>query len=132
MKDVLTAEEKKNYLQSFCLLKVSVQVMGQLVQSLKEEQERCIRVREVADGRKKIRKNTEKLLENLWALIDKKNSLCNQILSEIEQMKNETEKNLLLLKYVQGYTWEEVCEKMNYSLRQIYNLHRQALQHFGS
>ena len=108
MKDVLSAEEKKDYLQSFCLLKVSVQVVGQLIQSLKEEQKTCINARKLSESRFKVRKNTERLLENLSVLIEKKNFLCNKILGEIEQMENETEKNLLLLKYVQGYTWEEV------------------------
>ena len=46
-------------------------------------------------------------------------------------MSDETEKELLILKYIKGHTWEEVAELMNYSLRQIYNLHKQALSHFN-
>ncbi len=48
----------------------------------------------------------------------------------IEEMENKTEKTLLTLKYIERYTWEEVCEKMNYSLRQIYNLHNSVLKHY--
>jgi len=30
---------------------------------------------------------------------------------------------------IRGYTWEEISEHLNYSLRQIYNIHNHALEH---
>ena len=38
-----------------------------------------------------------------------------------------TLRTLMRFYYIDGLKWEEVCVKMNYSWRQIHNLHRKAL-----
>lgn len=40
---------------------------------------------------------------------------------------NGTLRTLLRFRYIDGLKWEEVCVRMNYSWRQIHNLHGQAL-----
>ena len=37
-------------------------------------------------------------------------------------------RGLLELRYLNGLTWEEVAERMNYTTRNIYNLHSAALR----
>lgn len=49
---------------------------------------------------------------------------------QIEAMENEKEKDLLTYRYLRGLEWEEVAEKMGYSLRKIHYLHGDALKHF--
>ncbi len=49
------------------------------------------------------------------------------ILSNINRLDQELEKNVLIQKYISGYTWEQICENLDYSLRQIYNIHNRAL-----
>lgn len=52
------------------------------------------------------------------------------ILTKIEQMEDETEKNLLTLKYIKGLKWEDVCVEMGYSWKQIHRYHASALSNF--
>jgi DNA-directed RNA polymerase specialized sigma24 family protein len=39
-----------------------------------------------------------------------------------------TLRSLMRFRYIDGLVWEEVCVKMNYSWRQIHNLHGRALR----
>ena len=56
--------------------------------------------------------------------------LYSDIIDKIEHMEDETERNLLRLKYVHNKTWEEVGEALGYSYRQVHNIHNRALQDF--
>ncbi|MBC5755252.1 hypothetical protein H8Z80_01480 [Blautia sp. BX19] len=38
---------------------------------------------------------------------------------------------MLRLKYIHGDTLEVIAEKLNYSLRQIHNIHRHAVEHIS-
>jgi DNA-directed RNA polymerase specialized sigma subunit len=122
---------KKNFLNAYSLLHSSVQICLQLMQMIETEHEICSETAKNLSLPLKIRHGTKNLLKTLTLLIDEKNSLCSNILSKINQMENETEKNILILKYIKKHTWEEICEIMNYSLRQTYNLHNRALKHFN-
>lgn len=57
----------------------------------------------------------------------KKWFLYAEIYEKIENMGNETEKRVLRLKYLYGYSWERVSDEMGYSIRQTHNIHRKAL-----
>jgi len=57
----------------------------------------------------------------------KKICLYLQCYDVIENLESETDKRLLKLRYLYGYTWDTVAEKMGYSIRQAYNLHNKAL-----
>ena len=68
------------------------------------------------------------LLKNaLYLLIEEKWYVCSDILKNINQLNKELEKNVLIQKYINGYTWEQISEFFNYSLRKIYNIHNRAL-----
>ena len=49
---------------------------------------------------------------------------------ESMQTDDEREKELLRLKYLRGYTWEEVAVIMNYDIRHIFRIHGNALLNF--
>ena len=34
------------------------------------------------------------------------------------------------LRYLRGYTWEQICVKMEYSWKQIHRIHGKALKNF--
>ena len=50
---------------------------------------------------------------------------------EISTVEDPTEQILLRLKYIHGDTLEAIAETLNYSLRQIHNIHRHALEHLS-
>lgn len=54
-----------------------------------------------------------------------------EILQCISTVEDPTEQILLLLKYIHGNTLEAIAETLNYSLRQIHNIHRHALEHLS-
>ena len=52
---------------------------------------------------------------------------CYQrIESQIRQMENEDEQEVLRLRYIKGLKWEEVALKMNYSCKQVHRIHSSA------
>lgn len=52
-----------------------------------------------------------------------------EILQCISAIEDPTEQTLLRLKYIHGNTLESIAETLNYSLRQIHNIHRHAPEH---
>lgn len=54
-----------------------------------------------------------------------------EILQCISTVEDPTEQTLLRLKYIHGDTLETIAESLNYSLRQIHNIHRHALEHLS-
>ena len=70
------------------------------------------------------------LFEKWQTLLDKKYAALSVITDEIEKLPNETEKTLLMLRYINGKTFEQVAVEMGYSWRHTLRLHGQALAHF--
>ena len=46
----------------------------------------------------------------------------------IKRVPDERLQNLLILRYVDGLTWEVVAAQMNYEVRQVHRLHGDALE----
>jgi len=53
-----------------------------------------------------------------------------QIFTDVENLEDETEKAVLTYRYLRGYTWEQICVKMEYSWKQIHRIHGKALKNF--
>ena len=51
------------------------------------------------------------------------------IASSIMDMEDDTEQELMRLKYLHDMTWEEIAVEMHYTVRWIYKLHGDALAH---
>lgn len=72
--------------------------------------------------------------EAVFARIGKNIARMEAALAEInaalDEMTNENERTVLILRYKRGMTFEKVAEEMNYSWRHILNIHGNALQHF--
>ena len=54
-------------------------------------------------------------------------NICAELYDKIETMEDEQEKRLLKYRYIRGYQWDVIAEKIGYSERQIYNIHKKAL-----
>lgn len=87
-------------------------------------------------GRKGYKNDLSGRMARLDALeADKKKELCHmmeiheRIERAINSLENEQERDVLFYRYIKGLSWYETAEKMNYSKRQIYRLHGQALEH---
>lgn len=54
--------------------------------------------------------------------------VCMDLYDKIEAMEDEQEKRLLKYRYIRGYRWEIIADKMGYGVRQIFNIHRKAIK----
>jgi len=54
--------------------------------------------------------------------------LKKEIHDVIEAVKNPNERLILRCRYIEFLTWEQVAERTNYSIRQVYRIHARALK----
>lgn len=47
----------------------------------------------------------------------------------IEQLEDSTERQIMRLKYLRGYSWKRVCREIGYEWTQTHTIHRRALEH---
>lgn len=61
------------------------------------------------------------------------NELCDfqiKLSGTIDKLENTNERVVLRLRYILNQTWEEIAEKMGYTLRQIHRIHGNAIKNF--
>lgn len=46
----------------------------------------------------------------------------------IDKLEDSIDRNILRLKYIDGYTWERICVMLNYSWNGIHKKHRKILE----
>ena len=121
-------EEKKNYLQVYKAFQKSISVLRNTINNLEEEKQEYEKLGQRVKSFSRINKKIDGLVGKLFGMIEEKVEVCKSILDGINNIESEVEKNTLLLKYINGYTWERISEIMNYSIRQIYYIHNRALE----
>jgi len=123
-------EQKKTYLQSYQALSFSIKTLEILLNHIKGEQKHAMSVFAGDSGGDQADVEITDIISCFRNQLEEKNQICMAIVKKVGCMNCEIEKNILLLKYISGYTWEEISEMTNYSLRQVYNIHNHALNHF--
>ena len=73
---------------------------------------------------------SRKVSTALKAQMEQQIRLRKEITQKIEEMPDETEKTVLRLRYIRWMKWEQIAERMGYSLRNIMKIHGKALVHF--
>lgn len=73
-------------------------------------------------------------IDNLICLVqaqrDQAVDVCTDITRRIGSMSNETERDILRLRYLQGVRFTEIAELLHYTERHTLRLHGEALEHF--
>ena len=82
--------------------------------------------KDLSDYMAKMDELEHKLIDARYGRI----KLYMQIFTDVEKMEDETEKAVLTYRYLRGYTWEQICVKMEYSWKQIHRIHGKALKNF--
>lgn len=72
----------------------------------------------------------DELLTELKDQMEQRIRIRREITQRIEAMQDETEKTVLRLRYIHWLRWEQIAERMGYSLRNITKIHGKALAHF--
>lgn len=60
----------------------------------------------------------------------KKVKICSELYDKIETLEDEQKKRLMKYRYIRGYRWEDIADKMGYSVRQVFNIHERVLHSF--
>ena len=72
----------------------------------------------------KAEKLRVKIADEEIEMIDLKTAVHNQI----EQLSDETNKDILFDRYVRGYKWTEIARKYDVGLRHVFTMHQKALK----
>ena len=72
----------------------------------------------------------DELLKELKDQMEQRIRIRREITQRIEAMQDETEKTVLRLRYIRWLRWEQIAERMGYSLPNITKIHGKALAHF--
>lgn len=57
--------------------------------------------------------------------------LCKEITDKIEQLEYDSEKDILLYRYIRRMSWEQIAVKMGYSWQWVHKIHAKALKNFN-
>ncbi len=52
------------------------------------------------------------------------------IYKRLDRMQDQTEREILRYRYIDGLNWEQISTRLNYSKRNVTRIHGRALQHF--
>lgn len=56
--------------------------------------------------------------------------LCSEISDKIERQDNEDEKNVLMCRYIKLMKWEDISERLGFSLQHIHRIHSKGIKNF--
>ena len=124
------------YLRRAVVLDMQIDAGFERIQQLRALAER----RTVAYGRERVRASgaADHRMDVVARIVDAERELDEKIdhmisaraeIGEIiGRVMDERMRVLLELRYLNGHTWEQVAEEMNYTTRNIYNLHSAALK----
>lgn len=117
--------------------------LNELIESDKEELENLRSLSESISGdmtqeRVQTSASSDKIVNIIAKIIDLENeihdeieqliALKKQIRDVINKLENINEKLVLKYRYLMFFQWEEICDKMHYSPRQIHRFHDSALE----
>lgn len=130
----MTNQEKKEYLNQYLESKQRFYILAEEMNQLRSDAVRVTPIiTDMPSGphvNDKIARAIEKLEQCADALEQEARIMqhrMDEVKAAIDGLTNGTLKNLLLLRYIDDYTWEEIAVAMNYSYVHVCRLHGQAL-----
>lgn len=76
----------------------------------------------------KMEEQRNRLAEEVTELL----KITDEVADAINKVQNYAEKQILKYRYLRFYDWKQISILMKMSSRQLYRLHSQALENFGS
>ncbi len=110
----------RNQLNSLVSLKAAIAEAEEEVQMIQKEMN--IHVYD-----KKYVSSLNDLKEKIIYYRYQKVKICIELYDKIEALEDEQGKQLLKYRYIRGYQWDRIAEKMGYSTRQVFNIHKRSL-----
>lgn len=126
----------KEYLQQSCCLARGIKMKLERIQKLRELAEGATRVfteeRETGTSRRgKLGSCTTVIADLEQEVADDVAAMrvkIHEIQEAVGSIENLAQRQLLELRYINGYTWERVAVEMNYTHRHVIRMHGEALK----
>ncbi len=127
---------KKEYLKKGYRINLEIETKKEVLEELKSNLDglQAIKLTEKVQGGPI--KDDSGIVNKMNKIIEMEkdlNELCNfqiKLSQTIDKMENTNERAVLRLRYILNQTWEEIAEKMGYTLRQIHRIHGNAINNF--
>lgn len=110
----------RNQLNSLVSLKAAIAEAEEEVQMIQKEMN-------IHGYDKKYVSTLNDLKEKIIYYRYQKVKICIELYDKIEALEDEQEKRLFKYRYIRGYRWEDIADKMGYSVRQVFNIHRKTI-----
>lgn len=132
-----TTEEKKAYLQQYLPKKRAAVRIEEDIQELRLD--KMFPSQKISDMPRNIGNQQdlsdymvklEELEEELIKARYQKIVTYQQIYTDIEAMEDERFKELLIYRYLRGYGWIKICDKLHVEWAQVHRLHKAAVEAF--
>lgn len=128
----MTKEELKEYIET----KREIEIIKEKIECL-EGKKTSIKSQIITDmPRGEAEKDRlGQLLIQIEELIDLYNEKQDKLLKQqleiekcIDKLEDSVDRNIMRLRYLEGYTWERMCVLLNYSWNGIHKKHRKILE----
>lgn len=127
---------KKEYLKKGYRINLEIETKKEVLEELKSNLDglQAIKLSEKVQGG--LIKDDSGIVNKMNKIIEMEkdlNELCNfqiKLSGAIDKLENTNERAVLRLRYILNQTWEEIAEKMGYSLMNIHRVHKKALENF--
>lgn len=129
-------EEKKQYLRRYQTAKRRVGMIQEEIEELRSSKTSPVGL---GDGLPRgsgisdlsgYAARLDELLRELEIKKEMQMQEYQEVHQQIMKVKNQTEKDVLVRRYILGQRWEDIAEKMGYSRRNVTRIHGYALNHF--
>lgn len=110
----------RNQLKNLVAINAAIQEAGEEIQIIHKELS-------IHGHDKKYASALNVLKEKIIYYRYQKVKICTNLYDKIEALEDEQEKRLLKYRYIRGYRWEVIADKMGYSVRQVFNIHNKAI-----
>lgn len=127
----MTKEELKEYIET----KREIKIIEEKIEFL-EEKKTSIKSMVIDDMPKPEPEQDRlgELLGEIEGLIEQYNKKQDKLFKQqmkiekcIDKLEDSIDRNIMRLKYIDGYTWERICVMLNYSWNGIHKKHRKIL-----
>lgn len=133
-----TNSDKKKYLNSYKWLKHRARSLELEIESIRSQYTgRAITYSDMPKAPSSAHDLSD-YAAAVFELVDSLNAIhvdiirqYEQISEAIERLEDETEKQVLRLRYLRGYQWHQIANAIGYAERNTYKIHGDALAHFN-
>lgn len=127
---------KKEYLKKGYRINLEIKTKREVLEELKSNLDglQAIKITEKVQGG--FIKDDSRIVNGINKIIEMEKELkelCSfqiKLSNDIDKLEDTNERAVLRLRYILNQNWDEITEKMGYTLRQVHRIHKNAIKKF--